>query len=85
AFLILLFYPMNIAALYFQTAFPNLNSHSKLVYKIPGSSKFRPISILLTGCMVILVAFIMFDIATYVLDFFDNIQAIDRLSDERLK
>nr|MCX3323947.1 hypothetical protein [Bacillus paranthracis] len=27
AFLILLCYPMNIAALYFQKAFPNLNSH----------------------------------------------------------
>ncbi|MDE4967689.1 hypothetical protein NAI41_09995, partial [Francisella tularensis subsp. holarctica] len=44
-----------------------------------------PISILLTGCMVILVAFIIFDIATYVLDFFDNIPAIDRLSDESIK
>ncbi|MDE4994589.1 hypothetical protein NAH09_10950, partial [Francisella tularensis subsp. holarctica] len=65
AFLILLCYPMNIAALYFQKAFPNLNSHSKLVYKITGRSKFRPISILLTGCMVILVAWIMCDIATY--------------------
>ena len=84
-FLILLCYPMNIAVIYFQKAFPDLNSHSKLVNKITGSSKFRPISVLLTGCIVILVALIMFDIATYVLDFFDNISAIDRLNDESLK
>lgn len=70
AFLILLCYPMNIAAIYFQKSFPDLNSHNKLVNKITRSSKFRPVSVLLTGCMVILIALIIFDIATYVLDFF---------------
>ncbi|MDE4942849.1 hypothetical protein NAI62_11720, partial [Francisella tularensis subsp. holarctica] len=45
----------------------------------------RPISILLTVCMVIIVAIIMFDIPNYVLDFIDNIPAIDRLSDESHK
>lgn len=85
AFLVLLCYPMNLIAIYFQKAYPDLNSHSKLVYKITGSSKFRPISILLTGIMIILVALVMFNMSTYVLDFFDNIPAIDRLSDQSLQ
>ncbi|MDE4951317.1 hypothetical protein NAI70_12560, partial [Francisella tularensis subsp. holarctica] len=38
AFLILLCYPMIIYALYFQIGFPNFLSHSKVVYKISGSS-----------------------------------------------
>lgn len=34
AFLVLLCYPMNLIAIYFQKAYPDLNSHSKLVYKL---------------------------------------------------
>lgn len=83
-FLVLLCYPMNLIAIYFQKAYPDLNSHSKLVYKITGSSKFRPISILLTGTMIILVSLVMFNMSNYILDFFDNIPAIDRLSDQTL-
>ncbi|WP_395167174.1 hypothetical protein [Francisella salimarina] len=85
AFLVLLCYPMNLIAIYFQKAFPDLNSHNKLVYKITGSNKFKPVSILLTGIMIIFVALIMFNMSTYVLDFFDNIPAIDRLSNQSLK
>lgn len=85
AFLILLCYPMNLVAIYFQKAFPELNTHTKLVRQVTGSTKFRPISILLTLTMVILVALVMFNVSTYVLDFFDNIPAIDRLTDSSLR
>lgn len=84
AFLILLCYPMNLVAIYFQKAYPNLNTHDKLVKKITGSSKFKPVSILLTIIMITLVALIIFNMSTYVLDFFDNVPAIDRLSDSSL-
>ncbi|QIW10432.1 hypothetical protein [Francisella sp. LA112445] len=85
AFLILLCYPMNLAAIYLQKTLPQLTSHSKLIAHITGTSKLKPISILLAGAMIILVSLIMFNMATYVLDFFDNIPAIDRLSDASLK
>lgn len=85
AFLILLCYPMNLVAIYFQQALPTANTHSQLINKITGSSKLRPISLLLTGTMIIIVALVMFNMSTYVLDFFDNIPAINRLSDSSLK
>ncbi|AIT08938.1 membrane protein [Candidatus Francisella endociliophora] len=85
AFLILLCYPMNLVAIYFQKTFPTLNTHNKLIRQLTGSAKFRPMSILLTLTMVVLVALVMFNVSTYVLDFFDNIPAIDRLSDSSLR
>ncbi|MED7788983.1 hypothetical protein [Francisella sp. 19X1-34] len=85
AFLILLCYPMNIVAIYLQKSLPQLNSHGKLITHITGTSRLKPISILLSGAMIILVSLVMFNMATYVLDFFDNIPAIDRLSDASLK
>ncbi|ASG67651.1 hypothetical protein CDV26_03930 [Francisella halioticida] len=85
AFLILLCYPMNLVAIHLQKTLPNLGSHSKLIAKITGTSKLKPISILLTGTVIILVSLVMFNISTYVLDFFDNIPAIDKLSDASLE
>jgi hypothetical protein len=85
AFLVLLCYPMNLVAIYLQKAFPTLNTHSKLITQAIGSSKLRAISILLTGTMMLLAALIIFNISTYVLDFFDNIPAIDKLSDSSLQ
>ncbi|GAB4222488.1 MAG: hypothetical protein Kow0076_3840 [Francisella sp.] len=85
AFLILLCYPTNIVSLYLQKAFPDLLTHSALIKKITKSSKFRPISILLTACILMLVSLIMLNIATYFLDIFDNVTAVDRLSNANLK
>ncbi|API87044.1 hypothetical protein [Francisella uliginis] len=85
AFLILLCYPMNLVAIYLQKTLPEIGSHSSLIAKITGTSKLKPISILLAGAMILLVSLVMFNMSTYVLDFFDNIPAIDKLSDASLK
>ena len=58
AFLILLCYPMNLVAIYLQRALPDLNSHSKLIAQITGSSKLKPVSILLTGATIIITSLI---------------------------
>jgi hypothetical protein len=84
AFSIILCYPMNLVAVYLERAYPQLHTHSGLVKQITGSSKLRVFSILLTGTTIIILSLIVFSISSYFLDFFDNVPAIDRLSNASL-
>lgn len=84
AFTILLCYPMNIVAIYLEKTHPEINTHSKLVKKLTGSSKLRPLSVLLTGSMIVILSIVTFSITSYFLDFVDNVPAIDKLSSNSL-
>ena len=84
AFSIILCYPMNLVAVYLERAYPQLHTHSGLVKQLTGSSKLRVVSVLLTGTTIIILSLIVFSISSYFLDFFDNVPAIDRLSNASL-
>ena len=84
AFSILLCYPMNLVAIYLEKTYPQINTHSKLVKLLTGSSKLRTLSILFTGVTIIILAIIILNITSYSLDFVDNIHAIDRLTNASL-
>ena len=84
AFSIILCYPMNLVVVYLERVYPQLNTHSRLVNQLTNSSKLRVISILLTGTTIIILSLIVFSISSYFLDFFDNVPAIDRLSNASL-
>lgn len=84
AFTLLLCYPMNIIAIYLEKVHPEINTHSKLIKKLTGSSKLKPLSVLLTGSMVVILSIVIFSITSYFLDFVDNVPAIDKLSSASL-
>jgi len=84
AFSIILCYPMNLVAVYLERAYPQLHTHSGLVKQLTGSSKLRVVSVLLTAVTIIILSLIVFSISSYFLDFFDNVPAIDRLSNASL-
>ena len=75
---------MNLVAVYLERVYPQLHTHSGLVKQLTGSSKLRVFSVLLTGVTVIILSLIVFSISSYFLDFFDNVPAIDRLSNASL-
>ncbi|WP_244947440.1 hypothetical protein [Allofrancisella inopinata] len=72
-FSILLSYPMNLVAFYIGKFHPEINTYSSLVKYIIGSSKFRSISILFTGTIVILLTLILFNTATYLSDLISSV------------
>ncbi|AJC48897.1 membrane protein [Allofrancisella guangzhouensis] len=75
-FSILICYPINLIAFYISKLHPEINTHSSLTKYIVGSSKFRSISVLFTGILIILLTLILFTISVYLSDFIRSIYTI---------
>ncbi|KEI35952.1 sodium-dependent transporter [Francisella sp. W12-1067] len=72
-FSILLSYTMNLVAFYISKFHPEINTYSSLVKYVIGSSKFRSISILFTGTVIILLTLILFNTVTYLSDLISSV------------
>ncbi len=83
-FSIILCYPMNLVAIYLQKSYPEINTHSKLIKQLTGSSKLNILSFLFTGTTLLILSIIILNISSYALDFVDKIPAIDRLNNASL-
>ncbi|MFC4892688.1 hypothetical protein ACFPDQ_06455 [Pseudofrancisella aestuarii] len=76
--------PVSLTATFLEKKYPNITTHSELTKKLSNTSKLTPLSLLITGILLILLSVILFEVSTYVLDFFDNVPAINRLGQSPL-
>ncbi|APC96653.1 hypothetical protein [Francisella frigiditurris] len=73
--------PVSLTTIFLEKKYPTITTHTQLTKKLSNTSKLTPLSLLVTGTLLILLSIILFEVSTYILDFFDNVPAIDRLSE----
>ncbi len=72
--------PMSKIAAYTDRVAPLTRVHSDIIKKYSNTSKLKSFSLLITGVLLILMSITFFNASTYILDIFDTVPRLDRLS-----
>ena len=76
--------PFTISTISIDVLYPQINNHSDLVSKLTTRNRIKLLTLIIRLLVLTVFTIVIFNVSTYIIDFFDNIPAVNRLTHKSL-